>query len=398
MRPGSSCGSAITCSTQRVPARTELNQRGALYPWRTINGEEASAYYAAGTAQYHINADVVYALEKYLNATGDLEFLADEGAEVLVETARLYEDLGFYAVNGEEHFRIHGVTGPDEYTTVVNDNLYTNVMARFTMRYAARTVVFLREWNPEAYAALARRTGLTDDEISSWHRACDAMFIPYDEELGIHPQDASFLEREPWDFSGTNSDQYPLLLNFHPLVIYRHQVLKQADVVLAMFLRGEHFDQDTKRRNFDYYDPITTGDSSLSACVQSIMAAEVGYTDLADNYFQQALYLDLADSHGNTADGVHVANAGGVWAGLVYGFAGMVDTGEHLEFRPRLPAAWTSMTFRLQRHGSSICVTVHPDRAVIEVIDGNPVPIRTHDGEDLTVAVGESVTIPSINA
>ncbi len=374
----------------------ELNQRGALYPWRTINGEEASAYYAAGTAQYHINADVVYALEKYLNATGDIDFLADEGAEILVETARLYEDLGFYATNGEEHFRMHGVTGPDEYTAVVNDNLYTNVMARFTMRYAARSVVFLREWNPDAYAALARRTGLTDAEIASWHRACDAMFIPYDDELGIHPQDAGFLDRERWDFAGTPSDKYPLLLHFHPLVIYRHQVLKQADVVLAMFLRGEHFERDVKRRNFDYYDPITTGDSSLSACVQAIMAAEVGYPDLADDYFKQALYLDLADTHGNTADGVHVANAGGVWAGLVYGFAGMVDTGDHLEFRPRLPAAWTSMSFRLLRHGTSIRVRVERDRAVVEVLDGHPVPIRTRDGQDHPVAPGDSLTIPAL--
>ncbi len=371
----------------------ELSQRGALYPWRTINGEEASAYYAAGTAQYHINAAVVYALEKYLNASGDLDFLADEGAEILVETARMYEDLGFYATNGEKRFHIHGVTGPDEYTTVVNDNLYTNVMARFTMRYAARSLAFLREWNPDAYAAIARRTGLTDEEIASWHLACDAMYLPYDAELGIHPQDDSFLERERWDFASTPSDKYPLLLHFHPLVIYRHQVLKQADVVLAMFLRGEHFDVDEKRRNFDYYDPITTGDSSLSACVQSIVAAEIGYEDLALDYFHQSLYLDLADTHANTADGVHVANAGGVWAGLVYGFAGLVDTGDHLEFRPRLPGAWTSMSFRLQRHGSSIQVTVDEAGATVEVISGNPVPIRAPDGTDLRVEVGTPVRL-----
>ncbi|MEJ7800404.1 MAG: glycosyl hydrolase family 65 protein [Ilumatobacter sp.] len=371
----------------------ELNQRGALYPWRTINGEEASAYYAAGTAQYHINADVVYALEKYLNATGDVEFLAHEGAEIMVEAARLYEDLGFYSPNGETKFHIHGVTGPDEYTTVVNDNLYTNVMARFTMRYAARSVAFLREWDPAAYAALARHTGLTDDEIASWHRACDAMFVPYDDELGIHPQDAGFLERERWDFAGTPADRYPLLLHFHPLVIYRHQVLKQADVVLAMFLRGEHFDRDAKRRNFDYYDPITTGDSSLSACVQSIVASEVGYADLALDYFKQSLYLDLADTHANTSDGAHIANAGGVWAGLVYGFGGLVDTGVHLEFRPRLPKEWTSMSFRLLRHGSAVRVTIDADGASVEVIDGNAVPLRTPGGEDVLVAPGTSVRV-----
>ncbi|MEO6570512.1 MAG: glycosyl hydrolase family 65 protein, partial [Ilumatobacteraceae bacterium] len=320
------------------------------------------------------------------------DFLAHEGAEILVETARLYQDLGFYSTNGTEHFHIHGVTGPDEYTTVVNDNLYTNVMARFTMRYAARCVSFLREWAPDAHAALARNTGVDDDEVAGWHRACDAMFLPYDDELGINPQDDNFLERERWDFAGTPPDKYPLLLHFHPLVIYRHQVLKQADVVLAMYLRGEHFELDQKRRNFDYYDPLTTGDSSLSACVQAIAAAEVGYDDLAFDYFHQALYLDLADTHGNTADGVHIANAGGVWAGVVHGFAGLIDTGDHLEFRPRLPASWTLIRFSLQRHGSDLRVTVDPDGATVEVTAGHPVPVRRGD-ETTLVEPGQTLRI-----
>jgi alpha,alpha-trehalose phosphorylase len=372
----------------------ELSQRGALYPWRTINGEEASAYYAAGTAQYHINAAIVYALERYLNATGDVEFLAHEGAEMLIETARMYEDLGFYDVNGHEHFHIHSVTGPDEYTTVVNDNLYTNVMARFTMRYAARCIAFLRECAPDDYARLVRRTGLGEGEVAAWHHACDAMYVPFDEQLGVHPQDESFLERERWDFENTPSDKYPLLLHFHPLVIYRHQVLKQADVVLAMYLRGEHFSLEQKRRNFDYYDPITTGDSSLSACVQSIAAAQVGYDDLADDYFRQSLYLDLADTHGNTSDGVHIANAGGVWAALVHGFGGLADNGDNIKLTPRLPGAWTSMAFRLRRHGSDIHVTVDTEGATIEVRAGNPVPIQTPEGVT-HVEPGSSFRVPS---
>lgn len=385
---------------QMLPAAraraAELSQKGALYPWRTINGEEASAYYAAGTAQYHINAAVVYALERYLNATGDIEFLANEGAEMLVETARLYEDLGFYAANGngdgDGHFHIHSVTGPDEYTTVVNDNTYTNLMARFTMRYAANAVTSLREWAPTAWEALVRRTGVDDAEIAGWHRACDAMFVPYDPELGIHPQDASFLERERWDFANTPHDKYPLLLHYHPLVIYRYQVLKQADVVLAMFLRGEHIDVDTKRRNFDYYDPITTGDSSLSACVQSIVAAEVGYADLAWQYFEQSLYLDLADTHGNTSEGVHIANAGGVWAAIVQGFAGFRDTGHELQFTPRLPDAWDGLRFRLERHGSQIAVALTAAGVEVSVLSGGAVPVRVGDAA-VAVEAGTSVTI-----
>ena len=377
---------------------TELSLKGALYPWRTINGEEASAYYAAGTAQYHINAAIAYGLERYLNATGDIELLAGEGAEILVETARAYEDLGFYALNGDGvgdgKFHIHSVTGPDEYTTVVNDNTYTNLMARFTMRYAANAVTSLRGWAPHAYEALERHTGLTQEEIDGWHKACDSMHIPYDERLGIHPQDEAFLDRERWDFANTPPEKYPLLLNYHPLVIYRYQVLKQADVVLAMFLRGEHIDLDTKRRNFDYYDPITTGDSSLSACVQSIVASEVGHADLAWDYFEQSLYLDLADSHANTADGVHIANAGGVWAAIVNGFAGLRDTGHQLQFTPRLPKAWSALRFRLQRHGSVVAVEVTADGATLTVESGGTVPVRIGD-EVVAVQQGTSATIPS---
>ncbi|NQY54896.1 MAG: glycoside hydrolase family 65 protein [Ilumatobacteraceae bacterium] len=372
----------------------ELSQRGALYPWRTINGEEASAYYAAGTAQYHINSAIVFALRRYLEASGDLEFLAREGAEVLVETARLWADLGFYSTNGNRTFHIHRVTGPDEYTTVVNDNAYTNVMARFNLRYAARTVRFLAEWNPEQFAALRRATNLRLEELDEWDAAADAMFIPFDDRLGIHPQDSSFLELEPWNWDGVPKEKYPLLLNFHPLVIYRHQVLKQADVVLAMFLRREHFSIEQMRRNFDYYDPITTGDSSLSACVQAIVAAEVGYDDLALEYFEQSLYLDLCDTHGNTADGVHVASLGGVWAGVVHGFAGMVEWGDYLEFSPRLPAKWEGLAFKIHRHGSVLRIDLDRDGCTLEVTDGAGVPIIDGDNR-LMVEPGQPYRIPA---
>ena len=366
----------------------EMSQVGALYPWRTINGEEASAYYAAGTAQYHINAAVVLALRRYLEASGDIEFLSHEGAEILVETARLWADLGFYSQNGARTFHIHRVTGPDEYTTVVNDNFYTNVMARFNLRYAARTVRFLASWNPEAFDQLCRSTGLDLQELDDWDAAADAMFLPFDEQLGINPQDSEFLQLEPWDWETTPPERFPLLLHYHPLVIYRHQVLKQADVVLAMYLRSERFPVEQKRRNFDFYDPITTGDSSLSACVQAVIAAEVGYDDLALEYFTRSLYLDLCDAHGNTAEGVHVASAGGVWAGIVHGFAGMVEQGDHLEFAPRLPAAWDSVTFHLQRHGSLLRVELDADGATLTVLSGSGVPIRDGD-ESVLVTVDE---------
>jgi alpha,alpha-trehalose phosphorylase len=381
--------------TARKRAR-ELSQRGALYPWRTINGEEASAYYAAGTAQYHINAAVAFALKRYLDASGDVGFLAGEGAEILVETARLWEDLGFYSANGDRVFHIHGVTGPDEYTTVVNDNMYTNAMARFNMRYAARVVELLALWNEEAYESLLRRLALDRSEIDRWNEASNAMYLPYDEELGIHPQDESFLDREVWDFEDTPAENYPLLLHYHPLVIYRFQVLKQADVVLAMALRSNQFSLEQKRRNFDYYDPITTGDSSLSACVQALGAAQIGYDELALEYFREALFVDLADTHGNTSDGVHIASAGGVWGTIAFGFAGMHDSGTSLRFSPRLPPGWDGVTFRLQRHGSRMLVDLDATGCTITVVDGNAVPLSV-GGEVVEVRRGSSHHIATVS-
>jgi alpha,alpha-trehalose phosphorylase len=359
----------------------EMSQRGALYPWRTINGEEASAYYPAGTAQYHIDADIAYAIERYVTATGDDEFLRSEGAEMLVELARLFADLGFYDGADPPVFHIHGVTGPDEYTAVVDDNLYTNVMARFTLRFAAEVVERLHI--DEARA-----------EVDAWRRAADSMCVLYDDDLGINPQDASFLGHEAWDWDGTPAEKYPLLLHFHPLVIYRHQVLKQADVVQAMFLRGDEFAPDVQRRNFDYYDPITTGDSSLSACVQSIMAAEVGHQDLAIHYFRESLYLDIANTHGNTIDGAHIANVGGVWGCLVHGFAGFRDDGTHIRIAPRLPADWQEMRFHLHRRGSDIAVVVDPAGATLTVESGESVPILV-EGRVVSVAPSESLRIAS---
>jgi len=374
---------------------TELAQRGALYPWRTINGEEASAYYAAGTAQYHIDADISYAINKYVRATGDDEFLAREGIDILVETARMWADLGFWRkMKGKEpSFRIHGVTGPDEYTTVVNDNLYTNVMARFNLRCAAESVRKLADTWPDQYARMVSRLGLKPEEVDEWERAAEAMAILWDDNLGIHPQDALFNEREVWDLPNTPSDKRPLLLHFHPLVIYRFQVLKQADVVLALFLQSEHFSLEEKLADFEYYDPITTGDSTLSGVVQSIIAAEVGYHELALRYFWDSVFVDLADLHSNTGDGVHVASAGGVWSALVFGFGGLRDHGAMLRFDPRLPDAFPSLTFRLAQHGTRLRVTVRRESISFAIEEGHALTVEVR-GELVTVTRGDEVVVP----
>ena len=370
----------------------EMSQRGALYPWRTIGGEEASAYFPAGTAQYHINADIAQAIGKYVAATGDRTLLLDGGAEVVFETARLWADLGAYIPSQGDAFCLNEVTGPDEYTALVNNNCYTNLMAQAHLRYAAALARELAADAPSEYERLAGRIGLAEAEVTEWRQAADRMRIPRDEGLGIHLQDDTFLTRAAWDFAGTPASMYPLLLHFHPLVIYRHQVLKQPDVVLAQVLLGSRFSMAEKKRNFDYYDPLTTGDSSLSPCIQSVAAAELGYADLAYAYFMRTARMDLDDVNGNVSHGVHAAAMAGSWVSLVYGFAGLREDDGRISFAPRLPPAWTRLRFRMLIGAALLQVTLTSHAATYELLAGEALEVR-HFGQTLRIIAGEPVTI-----
>jgi len=363
----------------------ELGHRGALFPWRTISGEEASAYYAAGTAQYHINADIMYALRKYVNATGDQEFLFECGAEMLVETARLWCSLGFFSTRKDGRFCINGVTGPDEYNTVVNNNTYTNLMARENLRFAADTIAALKAEKPTILHELIKKTGLDLAELDMWTRAADNMYVPFEAATGIYPQDDGFLDRQPWDFDDTPSDRYPLLLFYHPLNIYRSQVIKQADVILAMFLLSHEFSAEAKRRNFDFYDPLTTGDSSLSSCIEAIVALEVGEFDKAVAYMRAALLMDLADVGGNVTDGCHIASMGGTWMVIVYGFGGLRDYDGMLSFHPqRPPEGRSTLRFPLTYRGRSLEVEIAPDSTTYTMRVGDELVFR-HEDEVVTL-------------
>jgi alpha,alpha-trehalose phosphorylase len=380
----------------RARAR-QLGHRGAMFPWRTINGEEASAYYAAGTAQYHINADIMYALRKYVQATGDEPFLRDYGAEMLVETARLWLDLGFCSQAKGGRFCINGVTGPDEYNAVVNNNAYTNLMARENLRYAVETVKSLQTTDPHAYKALAQKTTLQSSEVDAWMRAAENMYVPYDDKLKIILQDDSFIDREPWDFRNTPPEHYPLLLFYHPLNIYRKQVIKQADVVLAMFLLGDAFSSEMKKHNFYFYDPLTTGDSSLSSCVEAIIAAQIGDMEKAIRYGMAALLMDLADVGGNVKDGCHIASMGGTWMMLTYGFGGMRDDGGMLSFWPRrAPEENAILRFPVTHRGQQLEIEIGPEKVEYALRAGECLVIR-HETEDIELTRERPVAVRPIS-
>ncbi len=361
----------------------EIGLDGATFPWRTIRGQECSGYWPAGTAAFHVNAAVADAVRRYVAATQDEEFEVGPGMELVVATARLWRSLGHHDAAGG--FRIDGVTGPDEYSALVNNNVYTNLMAARNLM----TAVDFAVRHPER----AEELDIDEEEIASWRDAADAVVIPYDEELRITAQAEGFTRQRKWDFEATRPDQYPLLMHFHNYVLYSTQVVKQADLVFALYAFGDRFDPEQKARDFAYYERITVRDSSLSAAIQAIVAAEVGHLDLAFDYFAETALVDLRDLADNTDDGVHLAALSGAWLVAVAGFGGMRDYGPTLRFSPRLPPRLSRLTFRMLYRGRRLRVTLTRESATYEVLDGDPLELM-HHGEALKVRRGAPLERP----
>jgi alpha,alpha-trehalose phosphorylase len=373
----------------------QLGLRGAAYPWRTIHGEECSGYWPAGTAAFHVNAAIADAVRRYVLATDDQDFERDHGAELLVETARLWASLGHHSHDGS--FRIDGVTGPDEYSALVDDNVYTNLMAQTNLLAAADAV--------ERHVIVARQLHVQDDEIAAWRTAAHAMHVPFDERLGVHPQDQDFLQHARWDFEATDPDEYPLLLSHPYFALYRTQVVKQADLVLALFKRGDAFTLEQKRRDFEYYEGLTVRDSSLSAGVQSVIAAEVGHLDLAHDYLAEAALTDLRDLRGDSGNGLHIASLAGAVTAIQSGFGGLRDHGHRLDFSPRLPERLPRLRFPIVWRGLRLVVEVCPEEAryrLDELADddertGDAAPVMelSHWGEVFELRPGQEERRPT---
>ncbi|CAL9659121.1 putative glycosyl hydrolase [Streptomyces sp. enrichment culture] len=365
----------------------QLGLRGAAFPWRTIEGSEGSAYWPAGTAAFHVNADIADAVVRHVQATGDERFEHDTGVELLVETARLWRSLGHHDDRGA--FHLDGVTGPDEYSAVADDNTYTNLMARANLLAAADAC----KRHPDRAAEL----GVDEEESAGWRDAAEAVHIPCNDELGVHEQHAGFTRYQRWDFTGTRPDQYPLMLHFPYFDLYRKQVVKQADLVLAMHTRADWFeefsDEEQIARNFAYYEPLTVRDSSLSACVQAVLAARTGHLELAHAYTAEAALMDLADLEHNTRDGLHIASLAGTWTALVAGFGGMRWDDGGLRFTPRLPPRLRRLAFTVRFLGRSLRVEITADRAAYTLRSGPPLTVR-HHGAELTVREGAPVERP----
>jgi alpha,alpha-trehalose phosphorylase len=360
-----------------------LGLKGATFPWRTIRGQECSAYWPAGTAAFHINGAVAEAVRRYLFATEDHDFEVGPGMELVVATARLWRSLGHHDAQGG--FRFDRITGPDEYTALCDNNVYTNLIAARNMEVAADlSAKHLRH---------AHALGLTEEEVASWRDAASAIVVPFDKHARITQQCNGFTRLRSWDFEHTPPDEYPLLLHHHNYTLYSSRVVKQADLVFAIYLFGDRWEEEQKRRDFAFYEGVTVRDSSLSAAIQGVVAAEVGYLDLAWDYLTETSFIDLRDLAFNTRDGVHLAALSGVWHVIVAGFGGMRDRGEKMSFAPQLPPLLTRLSFGLLYRGRRLRVEVNSDHAVYQLLDGNAVDL-IHHGEPITVTPDTPLTCP----
>lgn len=361
-----------TLNEARNRAKVLGHYKGALYPWRTINGKEASTYYPLGTAQYHINADISYAFKLYVDVTGDYDYLIDKAAEILCETARVWADVGCFAENKDNKYCICAVTGPDEYNAIVDNNFYTNLMARENIKDALWALDKIKEIDESKYESLINKLKIEELELEYWKRIVDNMYFPYDEKRGIYPLDDGFMQRKPWDDSKIPPEKRHLLYeNYHPLFIFRQRMSKQADAILAMYLHSNLFTIDELKRNYDFYQKVTLHHSSLSTCIFGILASQVGYHDEAYDYFYKSARMDLDDSHNNFYAGIHAANMAGTWQAIVNGFAGLRTNKGVLEFNTTIPEKWNGYSFKISYNSNVIEMTIKKSEVTAVLLKGN---------------------------
>lgn len=380
-----------TLNQARARARVLGHDKGALFPWRTINGEEASTYFPLGTAQYHINADIAYALSLYMQVTGNMEYMKEKGAEILIETARVWADVGSFAACKGGKYCICDVTGPDEYNVLVDNNFYTNLMARENVREAIKAVEYLKENAPKRFTQLQEKLALEDTEIELWNKIVENMYFPYDEDRDIYPLDDGFMMRKPWDETKIPEEKRAWLYeNYHPLFIMRHRMSKQADSIFGMYLHSNYFTEEELKRNYDFYQEVTLHHSSLSTCIFGIVACDIGYYDEAYEYFSQSARMDLDDYHNNFYAGIHAANMAGTWQAIVNGFAGLRCNEGHLRFKPYLPKSWGKFTFKLRYQDVILKVKVEQEDAKFTLLQGEKLTFVINKKEITLEKIGES--------
>lgn len=371
----------------------QMDDVGALFSWNSINGEECGHVFEAATAQYHINNDVFYSIFKYYEATGDFDFMKDYAIEILMEISKCMSHRGNFIDRKGGKFCINCVCGPDEYNPIVDNNLYTNYLTQKQFRFTLEMVGKLRGEAPEKLAELQEKCGVDEEELARWKKAADNMYLAYDKTGDMYMQDDNFIYKDPIDIDSIPVDKLPLLTHLHPLNLWRYKVLKQADIVLLMFLCSDGFTPEMRKKVFDYYEPLTIHDSSLSAGIHSIVACDVGYPDEAYGYLRQACRMDLDNVNRNTCYGIHAACMGSCWMMIVNGYAGLRAYDEKLHFKPYIPDNWQSYSFKLRFKGVVLNVRIDHEGAHYTLLEGASVTFEQNGKEVVLSGVGNTITM-----
>ena len=359
----------------------EQGLAGALYPMVTFTGIECHNEWEITFEEIHRNGAIPYAIYNYTNYTGDESYLAKEGLEVLVEVSRFWADrVHFSKRNGK--YMIHGVTGPNEYENNINNNWYTNTLAAWVLDYTREALAkYLR---PDLNVSAA--------ELEKWADISANMYRSHDEELGVFVQHDGFLDKDIRPVSALSPDDLPLNQKWSWDKILRSPFIKQADVLQGIYFFGDRFNMDEKRRNFDFYEPMTVHESSLSPCIHAILAAELGKEEKAVEMYQRTARLDLDNYNNDTEDGLHITSMTGSWLAIVQGFAQMKTWGGKLSFAPFLPSAWTGYAFHINYRGRLIKVAVGKENVVFTLLKGEPLDLQVY-GKDITLNGSHTVAL-----
>jgi len=352
--------------------------KGALYPMVTMNGEECHNEWEITFEEIHRNGAIAHAIASYVSYTGDKAYWGQYGVEVLVELSRFWEERVHYAATKAGYVML-GVTGPNEYENNVNNNWYTNRIASWTLEYTLDVLAYLEEHETGRYADVAGKLALQPEETAKWRHIIDNMYYPIDERRGIFLQQDGYLDKELIPVKDLDSRHLPINQKWSWDRILRSCYIKQADVLQGLFFLNDRYDLDTKRRNFDFYEPLTVHESSLSPCVHSILACELGYLDKAYEMYLRTARLDLDNYNHDTEDGCHITSMAGTWMSVVQGFGGLRTQHDRLLLKPQIPVNWQSFTFKVMFRGARLKVSATEQQIVVVNETAIPADIRIFD-------------------
>lgn len=356
----------------------KLGLQGALYPMVTANGEECHNEWEITFEEIHRNGAIAYAIFNYVRYTGDTSYLASHGIYVLAAISRFWADRVHYNKR-KSCYMMHGVTGPNEYENNVNNNWYTNTMATWTLGYTLEVLQDIKASKEEIYLDLVNELSFSSEELDHWQHIIDNMYYPYVDELQVFEQHDGFMDKELMPVTELKGGDLPLNQNWSWDRILRSCFIKQADVLQGLYFFGHLYDRDTKKRNFDFYEPMTVHESSLSPCIHAILAAELGYEDKAEEMYLRTARLDIDNYNNDSEDGLHITSMAGTWMSVVHGFGGLRVHDNHLHFHPFIPQAWESFSFTVTFRGRTLKITVKKDSTDIELVQGEALHVFMMD-------------------